>query len=92
MHVRGRRGPRRFAEALPSEDGKEHPEEARQHGEGPLAIHGVTRLEAWPFARAFPRERLQQGLVKSKSFPIPRQKVTVSSHILYLIYSRICLS
>jgi hypothetical protein len=37
MLVRGRRGPRRFAKALPSEDGEEHPEEARRR---PICVWG----------------------------------------------------
>jgi hypothetical protein len=50
--VRGRRAPRRFAKALPSEDGGSIREmqggDPLARVEGPSAIHGVTRLGVWP--------------------------------------------
>jgi hypothetical protein len=53
--VRGRRGPRRFAKVLPSEDGggilERQGGDPLAHREGPSAIHGVTRPGAWPMRR-----------------------------------------
>ena len=62
-------GPRWFGRKLDSEDGGEHPGEAYQKTRRrptyawrrPEAIHGVTRLGAWPL-RGIPCEGLQQGL------------------------------
>jgi hypothetical protein len=55
------RGPRCFAEALPSEDSGEHPGEARQRTtwrrEGSSAIHGVTQLGSLCPCTGIPFER-----------------------------------
>ena len=67
--VLGAQGLRRFGWKLDSEDGGEHLGEAyRKARQRPTctwgrseAIHGVTRLAAWPLRR-IPCEGLQQGL------------------------------
>ena len=66
---RRKQGPWHFGQKLDSEDGGEHPGEAcRKARRRPTyawgrseAIHGVTRLGAWPL-REIPCEGLQQGL------------------------------
>ena len=75
---RREQGPRRFGWKLDSEDGGEHPGEACRKARRrptcawgrPKAIHGVTRLGAWPL-RGIPCEGLQRGLGGSISFSIP---------------------
>ena len=67
-------GPRRFGRKLDSEDGGERSERGlpKAHQRPtcawgrPGAIHGVTRLGAWPL-RGIPWEGLQQGLGGSLS-------------------------
>ena len=69
---RREQGSWRFGRKLDSEDGGEHPGEACWKARRrptcvwgrPGAIHGVTRLGAWPL-RGIPCERLQQGLGES---------------------------
>ena len=66
---RREQGPWRFGQKLDSEDGGEHPGEACRKArwrptcawERPEAIHGVTRLGAWPL-RGISYEGLQRGL------------------------------
>ena len=66
---RREQGPRRFGRKLDSEDGGEHPREACRKARQrptcvwgrPEAIHGVTRLGAWPL-QGIPCEGLQRGL------------------------------
>jgi hypothetical protein len=74
--VRGRRGPRCFAKALTSEDGGDHPGEARRRPTcalgRPVGYPRSYSSGSLALARVFPREGLQQGLVESQSFPIPR--------------------
>ena len=66
---RREQGPRRFGQKLDNEDDGEHPRETyRKARQRPTcawgragAIHGVTRLGAWPL-RGIPCEGLQRGL------------------------------
>ena len=66
---RREQGPLRFSRKLDSEDGGEHLGEACRKARRrptcawgrPKAIHGVTRLGAWPL-RGIPCEGLQRGL------------------------------
>ena len=66
---RREQGPRCFNRKLDTEDGGEHPGEPCRKAHWrptcawgrPEAIHGVTRLGAWPF-QGIPCEGLQRGL------------------------------
>jgi len=65
MLVRGRRGPRRFAKALPSDDDWEHPGEARRKPTcvwgRPISYPRGYSIENLVLAWVLPREGLQQG-------------------------------
>ena len=95
---RREQGPRRFGQKLDSEDDGEHPGEACQKAcqrptcawGRPEAIHGVTRLGAWPL-RGIPCEGLQRGLGESlhasRYLSKNTRVIDGSLHIFTLLFS-----
>ena len=100
---RREQGPRRFGQKLDSEDGGEHPREACRKARRrstcawgrPEAIHGVTRLGAWPL-RGIPYEGLQQGLgeacvLLNTSVKIPESSIGVCISISVKLLHLYCV-
>ena len=74
--VRGRRGPRQFAKALPSEDGEEYSGEEKPRINcmwgRPIGYQWSYWTRSLDLVWAFPCEGLQQELLESEGFLISR--------------------